>query len=167
MNRTRAGLAGGSHSLTPFGRWVWAAVVAATIVLPGRVAHAQALEPRSYANTPVGVNFLLLGYGDTEGDVGFDASSPVTDAKVNVHAGLLAYARSLDVWGLSGKVFAVLPFTEASGSAKVAGQGRDRRVFGLADLLLRISVNFFGAPALSWRTSRRTGRTSSSGPACR
>src|SRR5206468_9239847 len=118
-------------------------------MVPERGVHAQALEPRSYANTPVGVNFLLLGYGYTEGDVGFDASSPITDAKVNVHAGLLAYARSLDVWGLSGKVLAVLPFAEASGSAKVAGQGRDRRVFGLADPLLRISVNFFGAPALS------------------
>ena len=125
------------------------AFVVATIVLPARVAHAQSLEPRSYANTPVGINFLLLGYGYTEGDVGFDASSPVTDTKVNVHAGLLAYARSLDVWGLSGKVLAVLPFAEASGSAKVAGQGRDRQVFGLADPLLRISVNFLGAPALS------------------
>ena len=90
----------------------------------------------------------LAGYGYTDGDVGFDASSPVTDAKVHVHAGLLAYARSLDVWGLSGK-FAVLPFAEATGSAKVAGQGRDRQVFGLADPLLRVSVNVYGAPALS------------------
>jgi Putative MetA-pathway of phenol degradation len=135
-------------SLTPFVGWMWAALVAATIVVPGRSVHAQALEPRSYANTPVGINFVLLGYGYTEGDVGFDASSPIKDAKVHVHAGLLAYARSLDVWGLSGKALAVLPFAEASGSAKVAGQGRDRQVFGLADPLLRVSVNVYGAPAL-------------------
>ena len=111
--------------------------------------HAQALEPRSYANTPVGINFVLLGYGYTEGDVGFDATSPIQDAKVHVHAGLVAYARSLDVWGLSGKFVAALPVAEASGSAKVAGQGRDRQVFGLADPLLRVSVNVYGAPALS------------------
>jgi hypothetical protein len=111
--------------------------------------HAQALEPRSYANTPVGINFLLLGYGHTEGEVGFDESTPIEDARVRIDAGLLAYARSLDVWGLSGKVLAVLPFAEASGSATVKGQGRDRDVFGLADPLLRISVNFFGAPALT------------------
>src|SRR6185436_9953942 len=108
-------------------RWAWAALVAATIALPGCSVHAQALEPRSYANTPVGINFVLLGYGYTEGDVGFDASSPVTD----------------------GKVLAVLPFAEATGSAKVAGQGRDRQIFGLADPLLRVSVNVYGAPALS------------------
>jgi Putative MetA-pathway of phenol degradation len=135
--------------LTPFAGCVCAALVATTILVPGGGVHAQALEPRSYANTPVGINFLLLGYGYTEGDVGFDASLPVTDAKIHVHGGLLAYARSLDVWGLSGKVLAVLPFAEASGSAKVVGQERDRQVFGLADPLLRISVNFFGAPALS------------------
>jgi hypothetical protein len=114
-----------------------------------RSVHAQALEPRSYTNTPVGINFLLLGYGHTEGDVGFDESTPVQDARVRIDAGLLAYARSLDVWGLSGKVLAVLPVAEASGSAKVKGQGRDRDVFGLGDPLLRISVNFYGAPALS------------------
>jgi hypothetical protein len=135
--------------LTPFACWVWAALVAATIAAPGRSVHAQALEPRSYANTPVGINFLLLGYGYTEGDVGFDASVPIKDAKVHVQGGLLAYARSLDVWGLSGKVLAVLPFAEASGSAKLAGQERDRQVFGLADPLLRVSVNVYGAPALS------------------
>lgn len=124
-------------------------LVAATLLAPGRGVHAQALEPRSYVNTPVGINFLLLGYGYTEGDVGFEASSPIKDAKVHVHAGLLAYARSLDVWGLSGKVLVALPVAEASGSAKVKGQEMDRQVLGLADPLLRVSVNLYGAPVLS------------------
>jgi hypothetical protein len=44
-----------------------AALIAATIMVPGRSVHAQALEPRSYVNTPVGINFLLLGYGFTQG----------------------------------------------------------------------------------------------------
>ena len=58
-----------------------AALIVVTIVVPGRSVHAQALEPRSYANTPVGINFLLLGYGYTEGGVAFDASVPIKDAK--------------------------------------------------------------------------------------
>jgi hypothetical protein len=119
------------------------------IVVPEGSALGQALEPRSYANTPVGINFVLLGYGHTDGDVGFDESSPIKDTKVRVDAGVAAYARSLDLWGLSGKFLAVMPFAETSGSAKVAGQEFDRQVFGLADPLLRMSVNFFGAPALS------------------
>ena len=135
--------------LTSLVGWGCAALVAAAIVVPGRSAHAQALEPRSYANTPVGINFVLLGYGYTEGGVGLDASVPIKDVKVNVHAGLLAYARSLDVWGLSGKVLAVLPMAETSGSATVKGQEHDRQVFGLGDPLLRVSVNVYGAPALT------------------
>jgi len=130
-------------------RWTWAAILAATILMPEAAAYGQALEPRSYANTPVGINFVLLGYGHTEGEVGFDASVPITDAKLHIDAGLAAYARSLDLWGLSGKFLAVVPFGEASGSATAAGQQVERNVFGLADPLLRMSVNFFGAPALS------------------
>ena len=30
------------------------------IAVPGHRVHAQSLEPRSYANTPVGINFVLL-----------------------------------------------------------------------------------------------------------
>jgi len=135
--------------LSPFVGWVRAALVLATIVVPGRSVHAQALEPRSYANTPVGINFLLLGYGYTEGAVALDASAPIQDAKVHVHDGVLAYARSLDVWGLSGKFVAALPVADVSGSAKLAGQERQRQVFGLGDPLVRLSVNLYGAPALS------------------
>jgi hypothetical protein len=129
--------------------WVAAALVMASIIGLTRSADGQALEPRSYANTPVGMNFLFVGYGYTEGDVGFDASVPITDTKVHAHAGLFGYARSLDVWGLSGKFLALLPIAETSGSAKVRGEARDREVFGVADPLVRASVNFYGAPALS------------------
>ncbi len=128
---------------------VGAALVPITLALAGSRAHAQELEPRAYVNTPVGLNFVIGGYGFTDGDVVFDASSPVEDAKVQVHGGVLAYVRSLDVWGLSGKFGVVLPFAWASGTATVAGQPRERQVFGLADPRFRFSVNLYGAPALS------------------
>jgi hypothetical protein len=78
--------------------WLWTALVVIAIVAPGRSVYGQALEPRSYVNTPVGINFLLAGYGYTQGNVAF-ASSPIKDAKVHVNSGVLGYARSLDVWG--------------------------------------------------------------------
>ena len=148
-------------------RWACSLLVLATIAAPGGRIYGQALEPRSYTNTPVGINFLLLGYGHTDGDIGFDESSPIKDAKFHVDAGFAAYARSLDVWGLSGKVLAVVPFAEASGSATAAGQSKERQVFGLADPILRASVNFFGAPRSPLRTSRGISRTSFWGPAFR
>ena len=48
-------------------------------------ARAQDLEPRSYANTPVGLNFLIAGYGYTEGTVAFDPSLPIADAKFHTN----------------------------------------------------------------------------------
>ena len=35
-------------------------------------AHAQDLEPRAFANTPVGLNFLIGGYAYSKGGVGTD-----------------------------------------------------------------------------------------------
>ena len=112
-------------------------------------AEAQDLEPRAFTNTPVGLNFLILGYGHTQGDVAFDTSLPIKDAELTVNGVVLAYARSLDVWGRAGKFDAVLPFASLNGIAKVFGQPAERQVSGLGDPRLRFSVLWYGAPALT------------------
>lgn len=109
----------------------------------------QDLEPRTYANTPVGLNFAILGYGHTEGGVGIDPALLVQDLKIEVHSGVLAYARSLDVYGKSAKFDVVLPYASAVGTATAIGQFRERDISGLADPKFHFSVNFFGAPAIS------------------
>ena len=112
-------------------------------------AHAGEIEPRTYVNTPVGVNFLLVGYAYTDGGLSTAGSSPIKDAQLTMHTELLAYARSLDVWGKSGKIDLIVPYSELSGTATVAGQSRERKVSGFNDPRFRFSVNFYGAPALS------------------
>ena len=133
------------------GWWcAWAAaLVLVGLALSARGADAQELEPRSYANAPVGMNFLVAGYGYTRGSLVFSATTPLADAEVETHAAFLAYARVLDVWGRSGKLTLVLPAAAASGSATLAGEEREREVSGLADPRVRFSVNLYGAPALS------------------
>jgi hypothetical protein len=115
----------------------------------GATVEAQELEPRAYANAPVGLNFLILGYGYSQGDVAFDSSAPIENAKLTVHSAILAYARALDVWGRAGKLDVVLPYGWLSGTATVAGQPREREVSGLGDPRVRLSVLLYGAPALS------------------
>jgi hypothetical protein len=112
-------------------------------------AHAGEIEPRSYVNTPVGINFLLTGYSYSDGGLSTPASSPIKDAELKIQYGVLAYARALDVWGKSGKIDMILPYADLSGNAMVAGQPRERNVSGLSDPRLRFSVNLYGAPALS------------------
>lgn len=117
------------------------------IVAPGAVA--EDLEPRSYANTPVGINFLLMGYSDLHGSVTANPSVPLQNAKLNIKTVVLAFARSLDVWGRSGKFDIVVPEARLTGSALFAGEPKERNVTGLIDPRFRFSVNLYGAPALS------------------
>lgn len=112
-------------------------------------SHAQDLEPRAYSNIPVGLNFILQGYGYTQGGVAVDASVPLTDADIRAHTAFVAYARSLDVLGMSGKFDVVAPYSWLSGEAAFAGQPVKREVSGFNDPRFRLSVNFYGAPALS------------------
>jgi hypothetical protein len=114
-------------------------------------ADAGEIEPRSFSNTPVEVNFLLAGYVYTNGGLATIGSSPIKDAKLQTHTGLAAYARSLDVFGKSGKFDVVMAHTDLSGHAMFAGQKHERNVSGLTDPRFRLSVNLLGAPALSLR----------------
>jgi hypothetical protein len=100
-------------------------------------------------NTPVGLNFLIGGYAYSKGAVSTDPSVPIEDAEVRLNTAVLAYVRTLDLWGRSGKVDIILPYTWASGSAKLAGQLQTRDVSGLGDPRPRFSMLLYGGPALS------------------
>lgn len=111
--------------------------------------RAGEVEPRSYVNTPVGVNFMLLGYAYSEGGLSTEGASPITDAELDIHTVILAYAYSLEVMGKSAKVDVIVPYSDLSGSALFSGQPREREVDGLNDPRFRFSINLYGAPALS------------------
>ena len=110
---------------------------------------AQELEPRAYSNLPMGLNFLAVGYAHSQGGLSTDPSLPLTDAHLKIDTGLLAYVRGVDLWGNSGKFDVIVPYSHLSGTALVAGQARDRDISGLGDPRFRLSINFYGAPALS------------------
>jgi hypothetical protein len=111
-------------------------------------ASAQQLEPRSYSNIPVGMNFLVGGYVYTDGDISTDATSPLQDAEVHTHNALVGYARSFGVWGTSGKFDIIGGQSWVSGSATFNGQPRARQVNGLLDPQFRVAINLYGAPAM-------------------
>jgi hypothetical protein len=134
---------------TPRGPRLSVVLLAIAWAALGGGAYAQDLEPRAYVNTPVGLNFLVAGYGDAAGGVGTDPDLPLQNAHLQVHSAILAYARALDVWGTSGKVDVVLPYAWLAGTAEVAGHPQERVVSGFVDPRLRVSVNLYGAPALA------------------
>ncbi|MGZ8196516.1 MAG: transporter [Methylosarcina sp.] len=112
---------------------------------------ATDIEPRSYSNIPVGINFLLAGYAYTKGNVTFAPSVPIENGKMEIHSTVLAYVRSLDFWGKSGKIDIIIPEAWLSGQAEFRGEAKSREISGFADPIFRLYVNLFGAPALSMK----------------
>jgi hypothetical protein len=124
------------------------AALAVVLATGAGAVGAQSIEPRAYSNAPVGVNFLIGGYAYTRGGLSFDSALPVSDPQLTTSSAVLGYARALDLWGKSGKFDMIVPYTWLSGTASSRVGPVDREVDGFADPLLRLSVNFYGAPAL-------------------
>lgn len=117
-------------------------------------ACAQQLEPRAYANLPIGLNFLIASYAYSRGDVLLDPSLPVSGANARLNTFVLGYVRSLDLWGNSGSIGLVLPYAgiAASGQITTSGQTEPQATSvtrdGFGDPVLRLAANLYGAPAL-------------------
>ena len=127
------------------------ALLVLACLLAASAARAQDIEPRQYANTPVGVNFLISGYAYTQGGLSFDPALPISKPDLETSSAVLGFARSLDFWGRSGKIDFIAPYTWLSGSADLDGEPVSRRVSGFTDPRFRVSVNLYGAPSLTMK----------------
>jgi hypothetical protein len=112
-------------------------------------ASAQEIEPRAYSNAPVGVNFFIAGAVATRGGLAFDSAVPITNEELRTTSLVLAYARAFDLGGRSAKFDAIVPYTRLRGSAEFMGQPIERNVDGFGRPAFRVSVNFYGAPAMT------------------
>ena len=104
---------------------------------------------------PIGLNFIIGGYTYSEGGLAIDPATPVQNANLQTHAPFVAYARSFDAWSKSAKVDLVLATACLSGEAEADGVPVSRDVCGLLDPALRVTVNVFGAPALTLEEFRQ------------
>jgi hypothetical protein len=118
------------------------------LLLVPALAAAQSLDPRAYANLPVGLNFLLAGYAYAQGELAFDPSVPIEDGRTRVHAVPVGYVRSLELFGSSANFALLLPYVDLTASGTFNGAPAQRDVRGLADPVARLALNFYGAPAL-------------------
>jgi hypothetical protein len=126
------------------------AVLAAGVLIGfASPARTQDIEPRAYSNAPIGVNFLIAGYAYTRGGLSFDSAVPITNAHLNTSNAVLAYATVLDLWGKSAKFDAIVPYVWMSGTADYQGQPVQRTVDGFGNSAFRLSINLYGAPALT------------------
>lgn len=109
---------------------------------------AQELEPRALTNLPVGMNFALSGYAYTQGNLLFDPALPLEDAEAKLHSVFGAYVRSINFFGMSGKVDAIIPYGIGHWTGVYTGIDTATSRSGFGDIRVRLSFNFLGAPAL-------------------
>jgi hypothetical protein len=125
-----------------------ALVVLIVLLLYPCVSTGQELEPRSLTNVPVGTNFVVAGYGYTQGDILLDPAAPIEDLNAKLHTVIGAYVRAIDFFGLSSKVDVVVPFADGDWTGSLSGRDSSAARTGFGDPRVRLSVNFAGAPAL-------------------
>jgi Putative MetA-pathway of phenol degradation len=133
--------------------WTWLALV--LLMQHCGLAGAQELEPRAYSNAPVGMKFLVAGAGYSQGGLLFDPAVRIEGANASLTSGLLGYAQVFSIAGKSAKWGIATPFAAMDASGYVSGVFQQRQVTGFADPTLAVSINFFGAPAMSLPEIRR------------
>lgn len=121
--------------------------IALAAVGAGRLS-AQSIEPRAYSPAPIGTNFAIVGLVESRGAIPIDPALPLSDIDLTIDSVLLAYARSIDLFGKSAKFDLIVPTSHLKGEATYFGQPIEREIWGVGDPLARLTILFHGAPAM-------------------
>ena len=121
----------------------------AAAVLATANAKAQDAEPRFVQQHPCRSEFSDWRLYLRRRQVGVLPELAIADADFESLTGAGAYVRAFDAWGKSAKVDVIVPYTGFSARALVAGEPHKREMTGFGDPRFRVSVNVFGAPAMS------------------
>ena len=127
---------------------IFAILAFASLVAP-LLAQAQELEPRAYSPAPVGTNFFAVAVGASRGAVLLDPTIPVTDVRARLDQATLGYARTFAFGSRPGLVSFGIPYVWGDVDGNVQEQARQIHRSGLADVRVKMSVNFVGPKAMS------------------
>jgi hypothetical protein len=129
-----------------------AVLAAGTLAVFGPVvAEAQELIPAAYTPAPFGVNFVSLSLTSNRGDLAFDPSGPIDEAKGDISTGVLTYARTLNLFKRSASATVIVPYLAGDLEGLFLGEPAAVNRSGTGDLALRLGVNLLGGPAMSPR----------------
>ena len=123
-------------------------IVLAALFVGAGPASAQQLEPRAYSPSPVGVNFLGVGYLYSSGGVVLDPSLPIQNVHAKVSTAFPYYGRTFGLFGREASVTLTTPYAWGTVHGNVEEMSRSVNRSALADPQLRFAVNLIGGPAL-------------------
>jgi hypothetical protein len=127
------------------------AIAVAALLISGGAAFGQELEPRAYSISPVGMNFAVVAFTRSTGDINFDPSLPVENAQAEIQNMAFGYFRSIDFFGRSANVSVLVPYTWGTIDGDYFGEYTKVSRSGLSDSMVRFAVNLYGAPAMGMK----------------
>jgi len=131
--------------------WLRPGLVAAVLMISGLLfaesALAQEVEPRRWTHLPVGANFLGVGYGYSDVDILFSPALQLENVNGKIHSAVVSYVRGLNVFGKTGRVDVLVPYSVGRWDGLLEGQPASTRRSGFNDPRLRFAVNLIGPPA--------------------
>jgi hypothetical protein len=135
-----------------------AQLVLLSLVLIAR-ALAQDLEPQSYSASPIGLNFVVAGFGRSSGAVLVDPNLGLSDVHATLHSATIGYGRTFGLLRRQALFTVGLPYVWGDISGSVGERAGSIRRSGLTDLRARLAVNLHGNPALTPQEFARRKRT--------
>ena len=111
-------------------------------------ADAQELEPRSFNNIPIEQTFLSAAVLRSDGDLSPPGSSPLQEAELTIDVLGIGLSRTFALAGDSAKVDLVAGRSCYEGWGILQGEYVEGRRCEYIDPKLKLTWNFYGAPAM-------------------
>lgn len=105
-------------------------------------------EPRRWSHLPLDTNFIGAAYIYTEADILVDPTLLIEDTQLEMNTLGIKYIHSFELLGKSARVDVTQSFQEGKWTGKLNGASTSTTRSGLADTLIRVAMNVYGAPPL-------------------
>ena len=119
------------------------------VCLAAAICRAQDLAPRAYVITPLHSNAVNLTYSFFDGNIIFDGTTPIADARARANVSILSISHSLNFFGRTAMFSASLPYGVGNFRGTVADAETLAYRSGLLASSFRFSVNLKGGPAMN------------------
>src|SRR5262245_42461817 len=99
-----------------------AVIISVMFVMVTGAASGQELEPRAYSPSPVGVTFVLAGFGRSEGGILFDPALDVDNVHADLWIATVGVGHTFSLAGRQARILAVAPVAWGSIAGDVAAE---------------------------------------------
>ena len=128
-------------------KWLISSCFALAVLHVPKQASAQFSGPRTYDNTPVGINQVELSYTYVHANASIDTSLIITGANFNLNQGIIDYTRYFGFLHRLTWVEASVPVAGLGGS--ISGTNIHGSTTGAGDSSYEFAMLLKGGPALS------------------